>query len=233
MRSDRRLYGFAARSLIKTPSRIVGLFRSAADHSIARELASSLRWAFEVQIQFSRKSLSFFVVLAVLLARLFLSVRFLPKDTATQHDQIRSHTPSDTAARRKAREPAEPPPDRTIKELVHTWNQGNAEDIARLFMSDGTLIIPPGSQIQSRPEIRKTISEKRSGVLKQTRLSNTIDKVLRPDPETAVVQGTYQARRHQNTGVQHERNRLLQVATSQAPRTMVYCPRRGTKGDSG
>jgi uncharacterized protein (TIGR02246 family) len=186
------LYGFAARSLIKDASLIAGLFRSAADHTIARELASSLRWAFEVQIQFSRKSLSFFVVLAVLLVPIFfLSVRFLPKDTATQHDQIRSHIPSDTAERPKAHEPAEPPPDRTIKELVHTWNQGNAEDIARLFMSDGTLIIPPGSQIQSRPEIRKTISEKRSGVLKQTRLSNTIDKVLRPDPETAVVQGTY------------------------------------------
>ena len=71
---------------------------------------------FEMQIQFSRKSLSFFVVLAVLLAPIFFfSVRFLPKDTATQHDQVQSHTPSDTAERPKAREPAEPPPDRTIE----------------------------------------------------------------------------------------------------------------------
>ncbi len=145
-----------------------------------------------MQIQFSLKSLSFFVVLAVLLAPIFFfSVRFLPKDTATQNEQIHSDIPSDSSERPKAREPAEPPPDRTIKELVHTWNQGNAEDIARLFMSDGTLIIPPGSQIQSRPEIRKTISENRAGVLKKTTLSNTIDKVSQPDPETAVVQGTY------------------------------------------
>ena len=151
-----------------------------------------MRRVFEMQIRFSPKSLSFFVVLAVLLAPIFFfSVRFLPRDTATQNDLIQPHTPSDTSERPKAREPAEPPPDRTIKELVHTWNQGNAEDIARLFMSDGTLIIPPGSQIQSRPEIRKTISEKRAGVLKQTTLTNTIDKVSRPDQETAVVQGTY------------------------------------------
>ena len=169
-----------------------------ADHTIVRELASSLRRVFAMQIQFSPKSLSFFVVLAALLAPIvFYSFRLLPKETATEIDQTELHTPADTAEKSatsektKDREPAEPPPDRTIKELVHTWNQGNAEDIARLFLSDGTLIIPPGALIASRPEIQKTISEKRAGVLKQTTLTNTIDKVSRPNPETAVVQGTY------------------------------------------
>jgi uncharacterized protein (TIGR02246 family) len=78
-----------------------------------------------------------------------------------------------------------------VGELVRTWNGGNAEQIAGLFAIDGTLVIPSGKQIQTRDEIKKTISEQRAGVLKETTLTNTVDQVSRPDPRTAVVQGTY------------------------------------------
>lgn len=111
---------------------------------------------------------------------------------------IPSHTPTESEAKNKntssagiTAESPETPPDGTIKELVQTWNQGSAEDIARLFMSDWTLIIPSGSQIQSRDEIKKTISEKRAGVLKETTLTNTVDEVTQPAPDTVLVQGTY------------------------------------------
>ena len=54
------------------------------------------------------------------------------------------------------------------------------------------MIIPTGTSIQSRSEIEKTIAEKRSGLLKETTLSNTVDEIARPDAETAIVKGTYQ-----------------------------------------
>ena len=150
-----------------------------------------------------------FVLIAILALTAFFAARFLRKGTATETEQtaIKSEqtvTPTDAAPKAieagtdtpatnesKAPEPAEPPPDRTIKDLVSKWNQGNAEDIAGLFVSDGTLIIPSGSQIQSRDEIKKTISEKRAGALKATTLTNTVDEVSRPDPETSIVRGTY------------------------------------------
>jgi uncharacterized protein (TIGR02246 family) len=142
------------------------------------------------------------LLLAALLAfMLFFAARFLWVNTATENDPtIASHTPAESEANEKERdagaaattaEPADIPPDRTIKELVQTWNRGSAEEIASLFMSDGALIIPSGSQIQSREEIKKTLSEKRAGVFKETTLTNTIDEVTQPSPDTALVHGTY------------------------------------------
>lgn len=148
----------------------------------------------------SSRPLNYFILLAAFLAvTIFLAARFLRKGTATENEpMIASHTPIESEAKDKdtssagtRAESPETPPDRTIKELVQTWNQGSAEDIARLFMSDGTLIIPSGSQIQSRDEIEKTISEKRAGVLKETTLTNTVDEVTQPAPDTALVHGTY------------------------------------------
>jgi uncharacterized protein (TIGR02246 family) len=139
------------------------------------------------------------MIVAGLLALVMLfSARFLRQEFATEDKRI-SHPPAQNAetnkdsdiSKSKTPKPVETPPDGTIEELVRTWNHGNAEDIAGLFTSDGTLIIPTGSQIQSRAEIQKTISEKRAGALKATTLTNTVDEVSRPNSETAVVQGTY------------------------------------------
>jgi uncharacterized protein (TIGR02246 family) len=145
---------------------------------------------------FSR-SLSLLVIVAAVLALgAFLATHYSGKETATEDQQTQPSTPlaenadSESAASETPK-PAETPPDGTIEELVRTWNQGNAEEIAGLFTSDGTLIIPTGSQIRSRDQIRKTISEKRAGLLKATTLTNTVDEVSRPDAETAVVHGTY------------------------------------------
>jgi uncharacterized protein (TIGR02246 family) len=146
----------------------------------------------------SSRSLSLLVIVAAVLALgVSLATHYSGKEAVTE-DQQPSIAPAGNADASKDSDgagetpkPAETPPDGTIKELVRTWNQGNAEDIAGLFTSDGTLIIPTGSQIQSRDEIRKTISEKRAGVLKATTLTNTVDDVSRPDAETAVVHGTY------------------------------------------
>ena len=91
--------------------------------------------------------------------------------------------PMRTAQGGRSRAQRETPPDKTVKELVRTWNQGKAESIARFFAANGTL---------SRSEIEKTIAEKRSGLLKETTLSNTVAEITRPDAETAIVKGTYQ-----------------------------------------
>jgi uncharacterized protein (TIGR02246 family) len=134
------------------------------------------------------------IVVALMLVG-FFSLRSAPQATTQESDgddSARATTlTSKTPEPNKNPEPAEPPPDRTIKELVRTWNQGKAEDIAGMFLSDGSLVIPTGSELRSRDEIAKTISEKRAGLLKETILSNTVEKVSRLDPETAVVQGTY------------------------------------------
>jgi uncharacterized protein (TIGR02246 family) len=97
--------------------------------------------------------------------------------------------------------PAEPKPQPQAKketapetlalELVRAWNRGDAERIAGLFAPNGVLIIPTGSEIRSRAAIKKTISEQRAGLLKETSLTNTIDDVSLPDEDTAVVKGTY------------------------------------------
>jgi len=84
------------------------------------------------------------------------------------------------------------PPDTTVKDLVRAWNQGRTNEIAKLFASDGVLIIPAGSQIQSSAEIEKTILERRAGILKDTTLSNTVENVSQSDENRATVKGTYQ-----------------------------------------
>jgi uncharacterized protein (TIGR02246 family) len=155
-----------------------------------------------VKLPFASKKTTFvFVLISILALTVFFAARFLRKGTATESEQtVASHSEPnaieaepalEATSVSKAPEPAEPPPDRTVKDLVRKWNQGDAEDIAGLFVSDGTLIIPSGSQIHSRDEIKKTISEKRAGALKATTLTNTVDEVSRPDPETAIVRGTY------------------------------------------
>ena len=141
--------------------------------------------------QKSSRSFGVFWVVAVALGLVgFFLARFVPKGTALESART-APTPDLSASGKKVAEPAEPPPDRPIRDLVRTWNQGDAENIARLFIADGTIVMPAGSELRSSAEIAKTISEKRAGVLKQTILTNTVEKVSRPDPDTAVVQGTY------------------------------------------
>lgn len=154
-----------------------------------------------MNIQFTPKSVSVYLLLTGFLAlMLFFATRFLPKGTATEpQDNIQSHTPvsarekndAHKAAEKSSAESADPAPDETVQQLVETWNRGKSEEIAGLFMPDGTLVIPTGSEIQTRDQIQKTISEKRAGVLKETTLSNTVDQVNRPDENTALVRGTY------------------------------------------
>ena len=84
------------------------------------------------------------------------------------------------------------PPDTTVKDLVRAWNQGRTNEIDKMFASDGVLIIPAGSQIQSSAEIEKTILERRAGILKDTTLSNTVENVSQSDENRATVKGTYQ-----------------------------------------
>lgn len=104
-----------------------------------------------------------------------------PNGNREQGDTVKEQKPSTS----------EVPPERIVGELVRTWNGGNVDEIARLFAADGTLVIPSGAQIETRDEIKRTISEQRAGVLKETTLTNTVDQVSRPDPQTAVVRGTY------------------------------------------
>jgi uncharacterized protein (TIGR02246 family) len=79
----------------------------------------------------------------------------------------------------------------TIKKLVQAWNQGDADEIAELFLPDGVLRLPTGSEIKSREEIKKTIAKHHDGMLKETKLTNSIEGVSN-EGDKAVVRGNYQ-----------------------------------------
>ena len=100
-----------------------------------------------------------------------------------------THQPATREAR--TREANIETPDQTASKLVRAWNQGNSQEIADLFTSDGVLMIPDGSKFQSRSEIANTITEKQSGMLSETRLSNIVDEVSEIDADTALVKGRY------------------------------------------
>ena len=81
-------------------------------------------------------------------------------------------------------------PESTVKELVRAWNDGDADKISKLFLPDGVLRLPTGSEIKSREEIKNTIAKHQSGMLKQTTLTNDTDGVS-IDGDNAVVKGSY------------------------------------------
>jgi uncharacterized protein (TIGR02246 family) len=82
-------------------------------------------------------------------------------------------------------------PESTIEKLVQAWNQGDADKIAELFLSDGVLRLSTGSEIKSREEIKKTIAKHHDGMLKETKLTNSIAGVS-TEGDKAVVRGNYQ-----------------------------------------
>ena len=83
-------------------------------------------------------------------------------------------------------------PESTVKELVQAWNQGDADKIAALFLPDGVLRLPTGSEIKSREEIKNTIAKHHRGILRETTLTNSIEGVATTDGDNAVVKGSYQ-----------------------------------------
>ena len=129
----------------------------------------------------------FLVLLGFLAARQFRGAK---EDTATPKTKAQTKVPETTTAQTKIPE-KEIAPETLVKELVLAWNRGDAERIAGLFVPNGVLITPTGSEIRSRPEIRKTISEQRDGRLKETTLTNTVDDISLQDVDTAVVKGSY------------------------------------------
>ena len=82
-------------------------------------------------------------------------------------------------------------PESTIKKLVQAWNRGDADKIAELFLPDGVLRLPTGSEIKSREEIKNTIAKHHDGMLKETKLTNSIGGVS-TEGDKAVVKGNYQ-----------------------------------------
>jgi uncharacterized protein (TIGR02246 family) len=86
----------------------------------------------------------------------------------------------------------EPAPESTIKELVQAWNKRDSERIAALFLPDGVLWIPTGSEIRSREEIKNTIAKHQNGMLSETTLTNTVEGISKADEDNVVVKGTYQ-----------------------------------------
>ena len=79
-----------------------------------------------------------------------------------------------------------------VETLVTAWNKNDIETIAKLFLPDAVLIMPTGSVIRSRPQIRKRIIDERQGRLKETTLRNTVEAVSLLNNNTAVVRGRYQ-----------------------------------------
>jgi uncharacterized protein (TIGR02246 family) len=82
-------------------------------------------------------------------------------------------------------------PESTVKQLVQAWNHGDADKIAQLFLQDGVLRLPTGSEIKSRQEIKNTIAKHHDGMLKETKLTSSIEGVS-TDGDKAVVKGNYQ-----------------------------------------
>lgn len=81
-------------------------------------------------------------------------------------------------------------PESTVKQLVQAWNHGDADKIAQLFLPDGVLRLPTGSEIKSREEIKNTIAKHHDGMLKETKLTNSIEGIS-TDGNTAIVKGNY------------------------------------------
>ena len=165
---------------------------------------------------------SFAIAAAVLLLFAFVGVRGLRNRAAVSEAPIvaseenaRSQAPSDdrqTLSENVPNQPTEVPPEQstasndsepnvkkseadpavTIKDLVQAWNKGDPERLAELFLPNGVLRLPTGTEIQSRDEIRKAFTEQRAGKLKDTKLSNTVDEVSTPSAQSAAVKGTYQ-----------------------------------------
>jgi uncharacterized protein (TIGR02246 family) len=124
-------------------------------------------------------------------------VLFMPLSLAQlfrNHAQVgaRLETQDADAAPARAKTPAkQPAPETIVKNLALAWNRGDSEAVARLFLPDGVLIIPTGSVIRSRNEIRKRLLHERNGRLKESTLSNTVDHVSLIDANTALVKGQY------------------------------------------
>lgn len=81
-------------------------------------------------------------------------------------------------------------PESTVKQLVQAWNHGDADKIAQLFLPDGVLRLPTGSEIKSREGIKNTIAKHHDGMLKETKLTNSIEGIS-TDGNTAIVKGNY------------------------------------------
>ena len=110
--------------------------------------------------------------------------RPLRLNLAQDADAASAREKSKTSARQQA-------PENIVQHLVVAWNRGDAEAVARFFLPDGILVMPTGSVIRSRNEIRKRIVDERRGRLKESRLSNTVDGVSLLDRDTALVKGQY------------------------------------------
>ncbi len=125
-------------------------------------------------------------------------VLFMPLSLEPVHlnKQVRARLEMQNAAAATAREPAKTPgkqpvPETIVQTLVLAWNRGDSEAVARMFLPNGVLIIPTGSVIRSRNEIRKRILEERRGRLKESTLRNTVEDVSVVDANTALVRGQY------------------------------------------
>jgi uncharacterized protein (TIGR02246 family) len=121
------------------------------------------------------------------------------EETAQTDSENSSDEPIEVADQDKdvapqVREPAarkDEAPESTVKQLVQAWNQGDADKVAELFLPDGVLRLPTGSEIKSREEIKNTIAKHHAGMLKETKLTNSIEGVS-TEGDKAVVKGNYQ-----------------------------------------
>jgi uncharacterized protein (TIGR02246 family) len=134
----------------------------------------------------AKKWVAFSLCAGFLVLLAFLGVRQFHK-TRVKKDTTTSAPRSQTKSREQ-----ETGPETTVNEFVQAWNRGDTENIVGLFAPDGVLIIPSGSEVRSRAEIKKIISQKRNSILKDTTLRNTVDDVSNQDLDTAFVKGTYQ-----------------------------------------
>ncbi len=96
-----------------------------------------------------------------------------------------------SARQQSAAATRQPAPEAIAKNLALAWNRGDSDAVARFFLPDGVLVIPTGSIIRSRSEIRKKILDERNGRLKGSKLSNTVEDVALIDVSTALVNGKF------------------------------------------
>jgi uncharacterized protein (TIGR02246 family) len=162
---------------------------------VGRSHISSGSWtAFAV-------SCAFLLIFAIAGLRQFRNTRGNQESSGqTAPAERQTHPPKDVANQAKDVAPEvwdmptkkDPAPESTIKELVQAWNKRDSERIAALFLPDGVLRIPTGSEIRSRDEIKNTIAKHQNGMLSETTLTNTVEGISKADENNVVVKGTYQ-----------------------------------------
>jgi uncharacterized protein (TIGR02246 family) len=106
-----------------------------------------------------------------------------------------------------------------MSDYIECWNSHDAKAISLLFEEDADFIGGSGGLIKGRSEIEKLMAEEHSSVLKEWKLSASIDDIRFLKPDVAIANGAYEA-----TGIASK----AQAAPLKGLHTSIMCKRGET-----